>query len=253
MIKAVIIDDEKDAVSFIKSLIEEYCTGIKAVGEANSAKEGYKVINELNPDLVFLDVEMPNGNGFDLLEKFDKIDFNIVFVTAYDHYAIKAIKYSAADYILKPIDIDEFTRAVNKVKDTIENKTVPVDYQVLFENLKSSLPAKIAIPTSKGIEYVQTKDIIRIEADRSYSMIYLTDGNKIMVSRGLREFQELLLDRNFFRTHNSHLINLEHVKLYAKQDGGFIRMIDNSMVALSRSKKDLFIERMKSSSINLKK
>lgn len=253
MIKAIIIDDEKDAVSFIKSLIEEYCEDVKVIGEANSAKEGYKTINELNPDLVFLDVEMPNGSGFDLLKKFEKIKFKIIFITAYNHYAIQAIKYSAMDYILKPIDIEEFTNAIEKVKQAINKEGDTFDYNILLENLKTTVPQKIAIPTGQGIEYINTREIIRIEADRSYSMIYLLNGNKILVSRGLREFQELLNGRNFFRAHNSHLINIEHVKLYAKQDGGFIRMIDDLMVAVSRSKKELFIERMKEYTINLKK
>jgi len=203
MINAIIVDDELDAVNFIQSLIDEYCEEINVVGQAHSAKEGIKEIMEKSPDLVFLDVEMPHGSGFDLLANFPKKTFDVIFITAFNHYGINAIKFSAVDYILKPIHISEFIDAVKKVIKAREGEQdKDLSFDALFENLRSALPGKLAIPTSDGMEYLNTKEIIRIEADRSYSRFFMEDGRKFLVSRNLKEYQELLSDRNFFRTHN---------------------------------------------------
>jgi two-component system LytT family response regulator len=244
-LRSIIVDDEFDAVNFIQSLIETYCPDLEVVGKAYSALEGIKLIRDQNPDLVFLDVEMPHGSGFDLLANFPKKTFDVIFITAFNHYAIKAIKFSAVDYILKPINISEFLEAVKKVIQARHEKTEKeLSFDTLFENLRSSLPHKLAIPTTDGMEYLNTKDIIRVEADRSYSMFYMADGRKFLVSRNLKEYQEMLSDRNFFRTHNSHLVNLEYVKKYYRYDGGYIEMTDGSTVAISRNKKDLFLLHM---------
>jgi len=245
MYKAVIVDDEADAVQFITSLIEEYCPNINIAGKAHSAVEGTKVIQEVKPDIVFLDVEMPHGNGFDLLSNFPKKTFDVIFVTAFNHYAINAIKFSAVDYILKPININEFLDAVKKVEEKRSGTEFrESSFATLFENLKSGHPRKLAIPTSDGMEYLDTAHIIRVEADRSYSWFYMSDGKKYLVSRNLKEYQELLNDSNFFRSHNSHLINLDHVKKFVRHEGGYIIMSDESSVPLSRGKKDLFLLRM---------
>jgi len=245
-VKALIVDDEKDAVGFISSIIREYCPRLEVVGTASSASEGSKIIIEKNPDLVFLDVEMPHGSGFDLLATFPDKSFDVIFITAFNHYAIRAIKFSAVDYILKPININEFIEAVNKV---IHKRSThggrPQSYQALFENLKSSTPSKLAIPTGEGMEYLNTKEIIRIEADRSYCWFFLTDRRKILVSKNLKEFQELLDQRNFLRPHNSHLINLDFVKKFIRHEGGSIEMTDGSHIPLSRLRRDLFLARMK--------
>ena len=244
-IKAVIVDDEQDAVNFVHSLIDEYCDKLEIAGTAHSASEGVKVIRDQSPEIVFLDVEMPHGSGFDLLSNFPVKTFDVIFITAFDHYAIKAIKFSAVDYILKPININEFVEAVNKVVERRgRHQESVMNYEALFENLRSSLPAKLAIPTSDGMEYLNTANIIRIEADRSYSMFYMDGGKRYLVSRNLKEYQELLSDRNFFRPHNSHLINLNHVKKYIRHEGGYIEMSDSSTVPVSRSKKDLFLIQM---------
>jgi len=245
ILRAVIVDDEQDAVNFIESIAKEYCPNIEIVGKAHSAIEGIEVITKEKPDLVFLDVEMPHGSGFDLLAGFPEKDFDVIFITAFNHYAIKAIKFSAVDYILKPININEFIEAVKRVEATRgEKKHRNMNFSALFENLQSSMPSKLAIPTSNGMEYLNTKEIIRIEADRSYSWFFMKDEKKHLVSRNLKEYQELLSDRNFFRTHNSHLINLEHVKKYIRHEGGYIEMTDGSTVPISRGKKDLFLEHM---------
>jgi two-component system LytT family response regulator len=244
-LRTIIVDDEKDAVNFIHSIVNEYCPKLEVVGTAHSAKEGSKLIIDKNPELVFLDVEMPQGSGFDLLANFPGKVFDVIFITAFNHYAIKAIKFSAVDYILKPININEFISAVDKVLDKrSSNQNQHTDFTTLLENVRSTLPGKLAIPTSVGMEYLNTREIIRIEADRSYSWFYLMDRRKLLVSRNLKEYQELLSDRNFFRTHNSHLINLEHVKKYIRHEGGAIELVDGSQVPISRGKKDLFLLQM---------
>jgi two-component system LytT family response regulator len=244
-LRTIIIDDEPDAVNFIHSIIREYCPALDVIGKANNAMDGIKVINENHPDLVLLDVEMPHGSGFDLLAQFPEKTFDVIFITAFNHYAIKAIKFSAVDYILKPININEFILAIEKVAEKRSSPSIPDrNFEMLLENLNSASPAKLAIPTSEGMEYLSTKEIIRIEADRSYSWFFLTGKRKILVSKNLKEYQDLLNDRNFFRSHNSHLINLEHVKKYIRADGGAIEMIDGSQVPISRTRRDLFLTHM---------
>jgi two-component system, LytTR family, response regulator len=242
----VIIDDEPDAVDFISSIILEYCPDLEVTGKAHNVKEGVFLIKETKPDLVFLDVEMPNGTGFDLLTHFPEKNFDVVFITAFNHYAIKAIKFSAVDYILKPINITEFIEAVGRVvsKRSANSLTADENFEVLLENLRTTRPTRLVIPTSDGREYLNPKDIIRIEADRSYSWFYITDRHKILVSKHLKEFQDLLSDRNFFRPHNSHLINLDFVKKFVRHDGGYIEMTDGSQVPISRNRKDLFLAHM---------
>jgi two-component system LytT family response regulator len=245
-LKTIIIDDEPNAVDFISSIIGEYCPGLEVVGKANNMAEGVTRIREANPDLVFLDVEMPNGTGFDLLTHFPEKDFDVVFITAFNHYAIKAIKFSAVDYILKPININEFIEAVNRVIKKRSTNLLPGNesLKVLMENLRSAYPTRLAIPTADGMEYLNPKDIIRIEADRSYSWFYLNGNRKILVSKHLKEFQDLLSDRYFFRSHNSHLINLKFVRKYVRKEGGYIEMQDGSQIPVSRNRKDLFLIHM---------
>jgi two-component system, LytTR family, response regulator len=242
----VIIDDEPDAVDFITSIVKEYCPDLEVAGKAHSAEEGVKVIKEIKPDLVFLDVEMPNGTGFDLLTHFPDKRFDVIFITAFNHYAIKAIKFSAVDYILKPININEFIGAVKKVihKHRTDSFMDNDNFEILLENIKSGHPTRLVIPTSDGREYLNPNDIIRIEADRSYSWFYITGKRKILVSKHLKEFQEILSDRNFFRPHNSHLVNIDFVKKYIRHDGGYIEMSDGSQVPVSRNRRDLFLAHM---------
>ena len=246
-LKTVIVDDEPDAVNFISSIIAEYCPSLEVVGKAHNVIEGEQVIKESKPDLVFLDVEMPNGTGFDLLTQFPEKDFDVVFITAFNHYAIKAIKFSAVDYILKPININEFIEAVNRVSLKRSDKSTrnQENFRILMENLRTALPSRLAIPTADGMEYLNPKDIIRIEADRSYSWVYIANNRKVLVSKHLKEFQDLLNDhRHFFRAHNSHLINLKFVRKYIRREGGYIEMHDGSQIPISRTRKDLFLVHM---------
>jgi len=240
-IKAIIVDDEQDAVNFIDSIIREYCPKIEIIGKAYHVTDGVTLINQLDPELVFLDVEMPHGTGFDLLAQFPEKKFDVIFITAFNHYAIKAIKFSAIDYILKPINIHEFIQAVEKVIDKKNSSSYQnASFNALLENLKTAHPFRLAIPTSDGMEYLETNEIIRIEADRSYCWFHLTGKRKILISKNLKEYQELLDERNFFRPHNSHLINFEHVKKFIRTDGGAVEMSDGSQVPIARNRKDLF-------------
>jgi two-component system, LytTR family, response regulator len=245
-LKTIIIDDEPDAVDFITTIINEYCPGLEIKGKAHNVRDGVQIIKEIKPDLVFLDVEMPNGTGFDLLSHFPDKEFDVVFITAFNHYAIKAIKFSAVDYILKPINISEFIESVTRIiQKRNSNKILDnQNFEALLENIRTNNPTRLVIPTSDGREYLNPNDIIRIEADRSYSWFHITERRKILVSKHLKEFQDLLSDRNFFRPHNSHLINLEFVKKFVRNDGGYIEMIDGSQVPVSRNRKDLFLEHM---------
>ena len=244
-LSTLIVDDEPDAVNFISSIIREYCPRLEIIGTASSAREGVKIILERQPELVFLDVEMPHGSGFDLLAQFPEKTFDVVFITAFNHYALKAIKFSAVDYILKPININEFIEAVDKVlHKRLSGSNRNTNYFELLENLKSETPSKLAIPTSDGMEYLKTSDIIRIEADRSYSWFFLKDKRKVLVSKNLNNYQELLSDQHFFRPHNSHLINLDHVRKYIRHEGGIIEMDDGSQVPISRVRRDIFLAQM---------
>jgi two-component system LytT family response regulator len=242
-LKTIIVDDEQDAVDFINSIISEYCPSLEVVDKANNILQAVSAINDKKPGLIFLDVEMPNGTGFDLLEQFPDKDFDVIFITAFNHYAIRAIKFSAVDYILKPININEFIEAVKRVikKRGERNTQGNENLKILMENLRSSHPSRLAIPTADGMEYLNPREIIRIEADRSYSWFFITGGRKILVSKHLKEFQELLSDRYFFRSHNSHLVNLKYVKKFIRREGGYIEMADGAVIPVSRNRKELFL------------
>lgn len=243
MLNTVIIDDEPDAISYLRSLIREYCPNLQLAGTAQSVCEGIDVINRMHPDLLFLDIEMPDGSGFDLLRSLKIKDFEVIFTTAYNQYAIEAFKVCAVDYLLKPISIDEFIKAIYKAEESVEQKSRP-DLNFLLENYFGNKSLKLCISTIKGYEYIELKDIVRIEAEGSYSIISLMNNRKIMVSKAINEYDRMLNANMFFRTHHSHLINIEHVKKYIKIDGGYIEMSDGSSVPISRRRKVCFLEKM---------
>jgi two-component system LytT family response regulator len=242
MYKAVIVDDELDAIESIKLILAENIDFIEVVGTAQNVDDARRIIQTTDPNIVFLDIEMPGGSGFEVLEGLPERNFQVIFVTAYNQYAIKAFKYSAVDYILKPIDIDELVNAVCKIKSA-NNHNVEDKINLLLENVKSSKPDKIALSTSESIEFVRIADIVQIHAEGSYSTLKLSDQSELLVSKNLGEFESLLEDHPFYRTHQSHLINLLHVRKITRL-GNEIVMEDGSVAFLSRRKKNQFLELM---------
>jgi two-component system LytT family response regulator len=227
-------------------MIQKVNPNLQIVGEANNVKDGVEKIKTLKPDLVFLDVSMPDGTGFDLLEQVQGQKFDLIFATASDQHAIKAIKYSACDYLLKPIDIDELKIAIDKVLEKKSGSPNMDNLNFLIQQLKKADDnfQKITLPTGNAYEIVAIKDIIRCEADASYTTFYLLDKRKIMVSFGLKHYEELLPSNEFIRVHHQHLINMNHVVRYLKEDGGYAVMVDGSKIELSRRKKDHFLEKL---------
>jgi two-component system, LytTR family, response regulator len=244
MLKTVIIDDEQDAVDFLCGALKMYCPEIEVVGSANCISDGYREISTKMPDLVLLDIAMPSGNGFELLNLLPDRCFEVIFVTAYNEHAIKAFRYSAIDYLLKPVDISELIQAVRKIRISSAKPRLS-NINILLNNLTFGSPKKISLPTAMGFEYILIDDIVRIEAQRSYCCFHLLGKRKYLVSRCLNDYHQLLEDRRFFRVHNSHLINMKHVKSYARSDGGFVEMDDSSQIPVSRAKKDFFLSAMK--------
>ena len=246
VIKAVIVDDELGARESLSKIIEKNCKNIEVVAKANSMLSAYELIANHQPDLVFLDIEMPNGNAFDLLEKFKEINFNIIFVTAFYHYAIKAIKFSAIDYILKPVDPEELIGAVHRFETQLGNKnSLDKKFKMLLSNVRpDNKLKKVGIPDGDGLIFINLTDIIRCESDGNYTYFIMTTGKKIVVSRTMGEYEQMFSDDNFFRIHRSHLINLEHVKKYIKGEGGYVIMSDNSQVEVSRRNKIDFLEKL---------
>lgn len=246
MIKAIIVDDELGARESLSKMIEKNCKQIEVVAKVDSMLSAFEAITNKEPDLVFLDIEMPNGNAFDLLEKFKNINFNIIFTTAYDHYAIKAIKFSAVDYILKPIDPEELINAVKRFESQAGQKnTLDKQFKTLLSNARpENKLKKVGIPDGDGLIFINLSDIIRCDSDGNYTFFILTNGKKIIASRTLGEYEQMFADDNFFRVHRSHLINLEHVKKYIKGEGGYVVMSDNSQVEVSRRNKTDFLEKL---------
>lgn len=240
-IRTVVVDDEENNRINLIELLEAYCTEIEIVGQAKNTSEAFLLIRDVKPELVFLDVEMPGGSGFDLLEMLLPVEFSVIFATAYDHYAIKAFRFSAVDYLLKPINILELQAAVKKVSDR-EQQSLVVNNELsnLLENHIQSKATvkKIALPTADQLIFTPVSDIIRCEGESNYTHIYLTNGEHILVTRTLKEYDELLREYGFIRTHQSHLVNIQLVKKYIRRDGGVLVMSDDHHVAISRSRKD---------------
>ncbi len=243
--KAIIVDDEEKSRVTLKNLVERHCPAVEVMQLCGSVEEAMEAIKMHSPELVFLDIEMPFDNGFRLLEMIPEPGFDVIFTTAYDHYAIKAIRFSAMDYLLKPVEVDELKAAVKKAGRKLRGKSAPANYELLLAALKiKSKTAKIAVPTFDGLQMVNVEDIVKCTADESYTHITLAGGQKLVVSRILKDFDELLCDLNFFRVHNSSLINLIHVRRYVKGDGGYVVMSDGETVEVSRRKKNELLGRL---------
>jgi two-component system LytT family response regulator len=245
MIRILIIDDESNGRNVLKNFINSYCSGVEIIGEADSVKTGIEAIKRLNPELVLLDIQMQDGNGFDLLEKLDKIDFKVIFVTSFDNYAIKAFKFSAVDYILKPVDPENLVEAIERVKNMGQNNSFESKIDFLISNYTSL--DKIALPASDGVRFVKIKDVVRCESDNNYTMFYLNNKEKILISKTLKEYETMLEGNTFYRVHKSHLVNLSYVVKYVPGEGGYLILEDGSHVDVSRRKKEGLLKILMSS------
>lgn len=241
-IKVVLIDDDVKSIENLEMLFREYAPGFEVAGTAHNIEDGAREIISKQPAIVFLDVEMPGGTGFDLLKILKTRNFDVIFITAHNKYAINAIKHSALDFILKPFGAAEFLETIQKIKQN--GKINALKYDVLLENINYHTPKKLVISSSKGYEYIPVDNIVRMESERSYARIFLTNGRVIMVSKCLNDYQNMLDSKTFFRIHNSHLINLNHVVMYVRNDGGYVEMTDSAKIPISRSKKELFVNVM---------
>lgn len=241
MLNTVIIEDEKKSREVLKNLIQSYCPNVNICGMAESVSTGVELIRSVKPDLVFLDIEMQSGSGFDLLERIGKVNFEVIFTTAYEQYALKAIKFSALDYLLKPIDIAELKTAVEKISMRNDRQNENEKVSQLIRNFSNKQEPKITLSTSDGLVFVLVEDIVRCEAHGAYTIFYFKNRKSIMVSKNLKEFQLLLEDHHFFRIHNSHLINLNEIEKYKKTDGGSVVMSDGSNISISESRRQEFM------------
>lgn len=244
-LKAIIVDDETKSRNNLRGFLKEYCQQVTICGEAESAAEAMKLIRQLSPDLVFLDIEMPGGSGFDLLKSLNKQDFEVIFVTAFDQYGIQAVKFCAIDYILKPIDIFELSKAVEKAQEQVQKKRENQRLTELVANIdRTDEEKRIALPLADKIEFIAVNQIIRLEADSNYTRILLEGKKEYLVCKTLKEYQEILEVHNFIRTHQSHLINCRKIAAYVKTEGGYIQMSDGSSVPISRQKRDEVLKRI---------
>jgi two-component system LytT family response regulator len=242
MIKAVLIDDESSNLENLARLLEKYCPEVAVVAMADNAGEGREAILVKMPDLVFLDIQMPGMNGFELLASLPRHPFEVIFVTAHDRYGIQAVKFAAIDYLLKPIDIAELKQAVGKAIAKVAEKSQNLQLQHLFQRLKQQDEKgthRLALPTARETRFVRPEDIIRCESSNSYTQFYLSTGEKYLVSRPIYEYEELLKDYGFFRCHQSHLINKQSIKSWIKEDGDHLLMADGARVPVSRQKRGM--------------
>lgn len=244
--KAVIVENHEDVRIVIQKMLADHCPEITAVENAGTVAEGIRQILHFQPQIVFLDVELPDGTSFDLMETIPEISFQPIFITAHEKYAIKAIKFSALDFLLKPIDKAEFTEAVKKAITKNKESETLQKVQTALYNSKNKLggDSKIVLKDKYGLQIVLLKDIIRLEADGSYTDFYLTDGSTITISKGLKEYLEMLPTDLFFRSHNSHIINMNHLTRYDKKDGDWLFLSDDSKVPLAIRKKEALLNRL---------
>jgi two-component system LytT family response regulator len=241
--KAIVIDDEYNGRFVLQQKLKTYCPAIEVVAEAENGLQGIEVIGKFHPELVFLDIEMPEMDGFEMLLRLPQKNFHLVFTTAYDHYAIKAIRYAAFDYLLKPIDIEELKSTVDRLGKLPVTPVMNEKLETLEHNLLSKpFLNKIAIPTLEGILFYDVQDIVRLEAESNYTNIYFSQHPKLMASRTLKEFEEILPPEIFFRPHNSFIINMNYIKRYIRGDGGQIEMKDGSYILVSRRRKEEFLK-----------
>ncbi|WP_293890964.1 LytTR family DNA-binding domain-containing protein [Flavobacterium sp.] len=251
MITAILIDDDKHLRKGLKALLERYTDDIAIIGEAESVKTGIVTIEKLKPQVIFLDIHLSDGTGFDILERIalnnNKANAHIVFITAHEQYAVKAFKFSALDFILKPVDPEELQHTINKIKQVASKSNSFEHIDLLLENIRKKVDnfKRIALSTSDGIHLFEVSDIIRCEAKVNYTEFFIKNHKPVLISRTLKEYEELLTEHGFERVHQSHLINLSYLKSYIKSDGGYVIMADNTNIPIAQSKKEKLQELIK--------
>jgi len=245
MIRGIIVDDELKSRESLKILLEDFCEGVEVVALCQNVDESIEAIQRLHPDVVFLDIQLQRETGFDLLTKLKHFDFNVIFTTAYSEYAIKAFKFSAIDYLLKPIDIEELKRSLAKLEKRM-GSTITQRLEQLMQNIRSESAGnlKLALPTMDGLIFVKVKNVLYCEASSNYTEITMEDNKKYVVSRTLKEYEDLLGDQDFFRIHHSTLINLNAIKKYVRGDGGYVIMNNDKSLDVSKRRKEAFLSRI---------
>lgn len=245
-INSIIVDDEPGNVITLRELLRHYCPDVNVIGTAADSVKGFESISKLNPDLVFLDIEMPYGNAFDLLDQLSPVKFEVIFITAFDNYAVKAFKYAALDYILKPVSIEELKLAVNKVKKRLDEKIENVRVTTLLNNLKAagSQNSKIGLATDNGFLLEEVHNILYLEASGSYTFVFTRENKKYTIAKSLKEFEEVLPEPFFCRIHHSYIINMAGIKKYSKGRGGMVEMVNGTCIDVAVRKKELFLERL---------
>jgi two-component system LytT family response regulator len=249
MISVVIIDDETKARTNLKELLHSVCSSVEIIGEADGVASGLQLLSRVQPDAVLLDIQMKDGTGFDLLDRLPSLDYHIIFITAHEEFALKAFRYYALTYLVKPIDPDDLLSVCRKIKKEKENKLSGQHLRHLLESVQNRKIENVALSTNEGMIYLKLKEIIRLESDGNYTFFYTSGQEKFVVSRTIKEFEELLPEDIFFRTHQSHIVNLQEVRKVLKEDGGYALMGDGTKVPISRRKKDDFLMRLGGMSI----
>jgi two-component system LytT family response regulator len=246
MIRAVLVDDEIDSIRVLERLLETFCPQVGIVGKADGVETALQTIQASLPDLVILDIEMTQGNAFDLLNQLHPMTFQVIFVTAFDNYAVRAFKYSAIDYLLKPVDIDDLRSALDRVTERMQEKDVTGKMKILLDNMGTLnlSQQKMAVPTITGLMFVAIRDIIRFEAKGNYTVIFLNNGDQVMASRNIKDYEDLLPESIFCRVHNSHIINLQKIQKYHKGRGGYVIMEDGSSIEVASRRREEFLRRL---------
>lgn len=245
MIRTILIDDENNALEVLEILLKKYCPNVEILEKCNGGKAGIDAIEKHQPDLVFLDIEMPHINGFDVLTATKNYKYKVIFTTAYNQFAIKAFKFSAIDYLLKPIDFEELKEAVNKISSSENHTTFEENLQKLMSQLQKPKEKRIALPVNNSLQFFDFDEIIRIESESNYSHIFLMDKRKITLTKTLKEVEEKFLGQDFFRVHQSHLINLNHIDKIYKGENAYLVMKDGTQISISRHRKDEFLDLIK--------
>jgi two-component system LytT family response regulator len=244
MTKVLIIDDETRTRELIAKMIDSFGFDVQCIPEGENVQSGIEAIQKHNPDIVFLDIQMPDGTGFDVIRSIEDNNFEVIFITAHEEFAIKAIKFSALDYLLKPVDTAELKAALERALESIDANKEVKQFDALQSNINPSEKRRLVLKTQESVHVVDLDDIIRCEADRNYTSFFLVGGKKILVSKTLKEYENLLSNHNFLRVQQSHLINIDFVDRYDKKNGGAVVMKDGSEVPLSPAKREVFFKRL---------